>query len=103
MGQLESLREPSIAQPTKKKQQQKKQKQNIYIYIYIYKIMCISCLGFDRDSNDFWGTYLENKMKPHDWMLISLYTFEKMWGLNCPFMSDLMLDPLLMLMMRLSF
>jgi hypothetical protein len=37
-------------------------------------------------------------MKPHDCMLISLYTFDNMQCLNCPFMSDLMLDPLLMLM-----
>jgi hypothetical protein len=60
-------------------------------------------VSFDRDSNDFWSTYLEIKMKPHNCMLISLYTFEKMWCLNCPFMSDLMLDPLLMFMMGFVF
>jgi hypothetical protein len=60
-------------------------------------------VSFDRDSNDFWGTYLEIKMKPHDCMLISLYTFENRWCLNCPFMSNLMLDPLLILMMVFVF
>lgn len=38
-------------------------------------------ISFDRDSNDFWGTYLEIKMKPHDCMLTSLYTFENRWCL----------------------
>jgi hypothetical protein len=42
-------------------------------------------------------------MKPHDCMLISLYTFENRWCLSCPFMSDSMLNPLLMLIVVFVF
>jgi hypothetical protein len=55
-------------------------------------------VSFDRDSNKFLGIYLENKLKSHDCELISLCTYLSICCLNYPFMSSLIVDSLMIVM-----